>query len=46
VEERFLQFQEHYERISEPLELKFKREDLRKMQKRLSKKSEEFAFSA
>ena len=46
VEERLLQFQENYERIAEPFEWKFTREDLTKMLKKLSKRSEELALSA
>ena len=46
VEERLLQFQENYERIAEPFEWKFTREDLTKMLKKLPKRSEELALSA
>jgi hypothetical protein len=46
VEERLLQFQEHYERIAKPFEWKFTREDLTKMLKKISKQSKELALSA
>ena len=46
VEERLLQFQEHYERIAKPFEWKFTREDLTKMLKKISKQSEDLALSA
>ncbi len=46
VEERLLQFQEHYEKIAKPFEWKFTREELLKMLKKLSKQSEDLALSA
>jgi len=46
VEERLIQFQEHYERIAKPFEWKFTREDLTKMLKKLSQQSEDLALSA
>ncbi len=46
VEERLLQFQEHYEKIAKPFEWKFSREDLSKMLKKLSKQSGDLALSA
>jgi len=46
VEERLLQFQEHYERIAKPFKWKFTREDLTKMLKKISKQPEDLALLA
>ena len=46
VEERLLQFQDHYEEIANPFEWKFTRDDLSKLMVRLSKHSEDLRLSA
>jgi hypothetical protein len=46
VENRLLQFQEHYEEIAKPFEWKFTRDDLLKLMARLSKYSEDVRLSA
>ncbi len=46
VEERLLQFQDHYEEIAKPFEWKFTRDDLSKLLMRLSKHSEDLRLSA
>jgi hypothetical protein len=46
VEERLLQFQDHYEEIAKPFEWKFTRDNLSKLLIRLSKHSEDLRLSA
>jgi len=46
VEQRLLQFQDHYEEIANPFEWKFTREDLSKLMVRLSKHSGDLRLSA
>jgi len=46
IEERLLQFQDHYEEIAKPFEWKFTRDNLSKLLIRLSKHSEDLRLSA